>query len=72
MITPGRRWRSLALEPNRRIDYVFVGYPTAPGLGLIERCEVVFDYAVDGAWPSDHFGVYAELRTAPIGEAYFA
>ena len=55
-----------ALEPNRRIDYVFSGYPSPQGLGLVERCRVVCDDARDGVWPSDHFGVYAELRTEPV------
>lgn len=70
---PGCTWSNrnpyaaLAVEPDRRIDYVFAGYPTAQGLGRIERCEVVLDDAVDGVWPSDHFGVLAELRTKPLG-----
>jgi len=59
----------LALEPNRRIDYVFTGYPLASGLGLVERCRVVCDDESDGVWPSDHFGVYAELRSEPLDEA---
>ena len=62
-------WARAALEPDRRIDYVFAGYPTREGLGLVERCRVVCDDAVDGVWPSDHFGVYAELRTDPLPEA---
>jgi endonuclease/exonuclease/phosphatase family metal-dependent hydrolase len=57
-----------ALEPARRIDYVFAGYPTSRGLGLIESCRVVCDEAKDGVWPSDHFGVYAELRTEPLAQ----
>ena len=59
--------RAHALEPERRIDYVFAGYPTPQGLGLIERCHVVCDDEKDGVWPTDHFGVYAELRTEPLG-----
>jgi endonuclease/exonuclease/phosphatase family metal-dependent hydrolase len=50
------------LEPDRRIDYVWVGMPRRHGLGLIERCEVVADSPVEGVWASDHFGVYVELR----------
>lgn len=71
---PGCTWSNrnpyarIALEPDRRIDYVFAGYPTARGLGRIERCEVVLDESAGGVWPSDHFGVYAELRTEPIPE----
>lgn len=54
------------LEPDRRIDYVFAGYPRPGGVGLLETCRVVCDDAPDGVWPSDHRGVYAELRTEPI------
>jgi endonuclease/exonuclease/phosphatase family metal-dependent hydrolase len=66
------RFARLGLEPERRIDYVFVGYPTPQGVGLLQACRVVCDDAVDGVWPSDHFGVYAELRTEPLPESYFA
>ncbi len=56
------------LEPDRRIDYVFVGPPQANGVGSIESCRVVCDEAREGVWPSDHFGVYTELRTEPMGD----
>jgi hypothetical protein len=36
------------------------------GIGKIEKCRVVCDDEVDGVWPSDHFGLYAELRTEPL------
>lgn len=60
-----RQW----LEPERRIDYVFAGPPRRDGLGQITHCRVVCDDEVDGVWPSDHFGVYAELRDAPLAPA---
>jgi len=53
-------------EPDRRIDYVLAGYPTPEGVGRIESCRVVCDEPEGGAWPSDHFGVLAELRTVPL------
>ncbi|HKE12072.1 MAG TPA: endonuclease/exonuclease/phosphatase family protein, partial [Myxococcota bacterium] len=53
------------LEPDRRIDYIFTGFPMRDGVGLLESCRVVCDEPQDGVWPSDHFGVYAELRTTP-------
>jgi endonuclease/exonuclease/phosphatase family metal-dependent hydrolase len=56
------------LEPDRRIDYVFVGLPRRDGLGQIQGCRVVCDDERDGVWPSDHFGVYVELRTEPLPE----
>jgi len=52
-------------EPDRRIDYVLVGYPTPEGVGRVESCRVVCDEPEDGVWPSDHFGVLASLVTAP-------
>lgn len=73
---PGVTWSNrntyaaAALEPDRRIDYVLVGYPVRTrqgyGIGRIEACRVVADDERDGVWPSDHFGVYAELRTEPL------
>jgi endonuclease/exonuclease/phosphatase family metal-dependent hydrolase len=53
------------LEPDRRIDYVFVGYPHVGGVGRVTSCRVVCDEERSGVWPSDHFGVYAELQTEP-------
>lgn len=73
---PGHTWcnrneyAAIGLEPDRRIDYVFVGYPSlhpdAYGVGKVEHCRVVCDDVSDGVWPSDHFGLYAELRTDPL------
>ncbi|HBZ70835.1 MAG TPA: hypothetical protein DEP35_14310 [Deltaproteobacteria bacterium] len=54
------------LEPDRRIDYIFTGFPKRDGVGLVETCRVVCDGSENGVWPSDHFGVYAELRTTPL------
>jgi endonuclease/exonuclease/phosphatase family metal-dependent hydrolase len=54
------------LEPDRRIDYIFTGFPKRDGIGLLETCRVVCDVPQNGVWPSDHFGVYAELRTTPL------
>lgn len=75
---PGTTWSnrnafaSVALEPERRIDYIFAGYPHRMtddhGVGNIETCRVVCNDEADGVWPSDHFGVYAELRTEPLGK----
>jgi len=49
-----------ALEPQRRLDYVFVGPPRG-GVGHVVACRRVFDQPVGGVWPSDHFGVMATL-----------
>ena len=50
------------LEPDRRIDYVLVGWPKAGGRGQVVEAEVVGDEPVDGVVPSDHYGVLATLR----------
>lgn len=58
----------LNLEPDRRIDYVFAGFPRRDGIGQITHCRVVCNEPKGGVWPSDHFGVYAELRAVPLPE----
>lgn len=64
---PGTTWRNanpwarLDLEPDRRIDYVFVGLPRTGGAGHVLACRLAGD-PVDGLHPSDHLGVLAELR----------
>lgn len=49
-------------EPNRRIDYIFVRGPDGRGRGEPLDAHVCFDRAVDGIYPSDHFGVSATIR----------
>ncbi len=56
-------WARREREPDRRIDYIFTGLPQRDGRGQLLSCRVVCDDEVDGVWPSDHFGVYAELRS---------
>ncbi len=62
-------WAAAMHEPDRRLDYVLVGYPQPNGIGRVECCRVVCDDECDGVWPSDHFGVYAELRSEPLAPA---
>ena len=49
---------------RRRIDYVFVGswhaHPDA--YCRIEAATLAFDQPTDGIWPSDHFGVVADVE----------
>jgi endonuclease/exonuclease/phosphatase family metal-dependent hydrolase len=52
----------LDLEPDRRIDYVFVGWPKTGGVGHVVDCKVFGDEPVDGVVGSDHYGVVADLR----------
>ena len=57
-----------ALDPERRIDYIFTGYPKPDGVGHITGCRVVCNEERDGVFPSDHFGLYAELSSEPLRE----
>jgi endonuclease/exonuclease/phosphatase family metal-dependent hydrolase len=53
------------LDRGRRIDYVLVRCAEhGPSLD-ITACARTFDQPVDGVWGSDHFGVVADLATAP-------
>jgi len=65
---PGHTWRNanpfaaVDCEPDRRIDYVLVGYPRDHGTGQIVTARVEATEPVGGLYPSDHCAVYAELR----------
>ncbi|MCX7620987.1 MAG: endonuclease/exonuclease/phosphatase family protein [Acidimicrobiales bacterium] len=50
------------LEAERRLDYVFVGWPKRGGAGHIVGVELIGTEPVEGVWPSDHYGVCASLR----------
>jgi endonuclease/exonuclease/phosphatase family metal-dependent hydrolase len=57
-------------EPDCRIDYVLVGYPREHGVGQVVGARLIGDQPFDGVWPSDHFGVCAEVRTgAPLTQS---
>jgi endonuclease/exonuclease/phosphatase family metal-dependent hydrolase len=58
------------LERDRRIDYIFVGALRRDGRGAVRDCRVVLDVpGADGALPSDHYGLYAEVQLMPLAEA---
>jgi len=51
------------LEPDRRIDYIFVTTMRKDGRGTIRDCRIVFDRPEpDGAFASDHFGLVADVQ----------
>jgi endonuclease/exonuclease/phosphatase family metal-dependent hydrolase len=53
-------------QPNhrRRVDYIFVGsWDTHPDAHCrVGDVSLAFDHSVEGIWPSDHFGVVADLE----------
>jgi len=49
-------------EPSRRIDYVLVRGPDRAFRGEPLAARLVLDQPTDGVWPSDHFGVLAEIQ----------
>jgi endonuclease/exonuclease/phosphatase family metal-dependent hydrolase len=57
-------------EPERRIDYVFVRGPDSRGRGRPIAARVCFDepnrdHDTAGVFPSDHYGVLAEISAVP-------
>jgi endonuclease/exonuclease/phosphatase family metal-dependent hydrolase len=61
-LTPANPWAAPLLQPDRRIDYVFVGPPRKGGAGHVIHCTVVGDQPVNGVLASDHYAVLADLR----------
>ena len=57
-------YAALAREPNRRLDYIFVRGPDKRGRGEPLSARVVLDEPDGGVFPSDHFGVLADLQLA--------
>ena len=54
------------LEPDRRLDYIFVSPMRKDGVGVIRDCRIVLDdRTADGHFASDHFGLMAEVQVAP-------
>ncbi len=55
------------VERNRRIDYVFVGPLAEDGRGAVVDARVVLDQPdKEGVYPSDHFGIFAEIALEPV------
>jgi endonuclease/exonuclease/phosphatase family metal-dependent hydrolase len=71
---PGWTWaranpyttRLAFLQPDRRLDYIFVTPERRNGRGRILDCRIVLDQPdAAGVWPSDHFGLLAEIQIEP-------
>ena len=57
----------LLVERNRRLDYVFVGPMRDNGPGAVLHSRVVLDLPnAEDVYPSDHFGVLAEIALQPV------
>jgi endonuclease/exonuclease/phosphatase family metal-dependent hydrolase len=65
---PGYTWSNanpfatIDCEPDRRLDYVFVGYPRDHGAGQVTAARVEATTPVNGVYPSDHHAILAEVR----------
>ena len=65
---PGYTWdnrnpfAAATREPDRRIDYIFVGWRSDDGAGQVHSARVVCEATHGGEWPSDHLGLYAEIQ----------
>ena len=55
-------WAQQLLWPNRRIDFIFSAAPRRGGAGHPRLAELVGTDAVETTFPSDHYGVQADLR----------
>lgn len=55
---------AMMYEPDRRIDYILVGLadPMRNGRGLIESAQLALHEPMAAVFPSDHFGVVADIR----------
>jgi len=54
------------LEPDRRLDYIFVTPMRKDGRAIVHACRMVFDKPnPDGVFASDHFGLLAEIQVEP-------
>jgi endonuclease/exonuclease/phosphatase family metal-dependent hydrolase len=66
--TPGYTWdnrnrfAAMMFEPNRRIDYLFVGLANTAGRGWIDSVRVTMTEPHGEVFPSDHFGIVADVR----------
>jgi len=49
-------------EPDRRIDYIFVRGPDRQMRGEPMTARVVMDQVENGVFPTDHYGVLAEIK----------
>jgi endonuclease/exonuclease/phosphatase family metal-dependent hydrolase len=55
------------LEPDRRLDYIFVTPMRKDGRGVIRECRIVLDVPDgDGVFASDHFGLFAEIQISAL------
>ena len=52
-------------EPSRRIDYIYVRGPDRALRGEPLDARLVLDAPVGAVWPTDHFGLLAEIQAAP-------
>jgi endonuclease/exonuclease/phosphatase family metal-dependent hydrolase len=55
-------WAGPTLLPDRRIDYIFTGWPRRGGVGSVVTAGRAGTLPVGGILASDHYAVYADIR----------
>lgn len=55
----------MPLERGRRIDHILVRGGAHGALLDVQECRLFMSEPVDGVWPSDHYGVFADLVAPP-------
>ena len=65
------RFAAREREPDRRLDYLFVGPPDQMLRGEPLAARLCFTESIDGIFASDHYGVVADLQAAPRAKEAF-
>ena len=55
-------WAGPTLFPDRRIDYIFTGWPRRGGVGSVVTAGRAGIEPISGVVASDHYAVYADIR----------
>ena len=59
------RFAARSHEPDRRIDYIYTRGPDRALRAEPLSSRLIFSEEENGVFPSDHYGVYAEIQLAP-------
>lgn len=69
--SPGHTWDrrnphlAAPVWPNRRLDYILVGWPRDTKFGTVDECRLAGTEPIADTQPSDHYAVVAHLAWGP-------